>query len=207
MNHTYTVSAVADAYTAWEQEHFIGGHPALDLANTVFDRRAPSGENDLLNSARDVTNWLCASCLIDRRQAKAIADVADPSFLDEVREIREACFSIFNAIATGESPQSEALGCLFVHAGNGLTAGSVERADSRVKLTHSHRHDPHAVAPFLAMLSIDASFVLPQERIHSCPRCGWLFADTSRGGRRRWCSMRTCGNREKVSRHRQISDA
>ncbi|TIU06903.1 MAG: CGNR zinc finger domain-containing protein, partial [Mesorhizobium sp.] len=37
----------------------------------------------------------------------------------------------------------------------------------------------------------------------SCPRCGWLFLDTSRGGKRRWCSMRTCGNREKVSRHRE----
>jgi predicted RNA-binding Zn ribbon-like protein len=162
-------------------------------------------DNDLLNSARDVTNWLCASCLTDGPQSEAIADAADPSFLD-VRETREASFSIFNAIAAGGSPPSAALGCLFTYAGNGLTAGSVERAGTRVKLTRSHRHDPHAVTPFLAMLSIDALFVLPQERIHSCPWCGWLFADKSRGGRRRWCSMRTCGNREKVSRHREISD-
>ncbi|WP_407692059.1 CGNR zinc finger domain-containing protein [Rhizobium gallicum] len=29
-----------------------------------------------------------------------------------------------------------------------------------------------------------------------------MFLDTSRGGKRRWCSMRTCGNRE-VTRHRE----
>ena len=32
--------------------------------------------------------------------------------------------------------------------------------------------------------------------------CGWLFIDESPAGRRRWCDMRTCGNRAKVARHR-----
>jgi predicted RNA-binding Zn ribbon-like protein len=38
------------------------------------------------------------------------------------------------------------------------------------------------------------------ERVHMCPgrRCGWLFVDTS--GRRRWCSMQTCGSRAKMRR-------
>jgi predicted RNA-binding Zn ribbon-like protein len=31
------------------------------------------------------------------------------------------------------------------------------------------------------------------------PGCGWLFVD--RAGRRRWCSMATCGNRQKARRH------
>jgi len=39
--------------------------------------------------------------------------------------------------------------------------------------------------------------------IRECPGedCGYLFRDTSRG-RRRWCSMKTCGNRAKVQRFR-----
>jgi predicted RNA-binding Zn ribbon-like protein len=41
----------------------------------------------------------------------------------------------------------------------------------------------------------------PLDRVGSCPRCGWLFVDTSKNGRRRWCSMAVCGNREKVRRH------
>ena len=32
--------------------------------------------------------------------------------------------------------------------------------------------------------------------------CRWIFYDTSRTGRRRWCDMATCGNRAKQARHR-----
>lgn len=34
-------------------------------------------------------------------------------------------------------------------------------------------------------------------------RCSLLFVDTSRSGRRRWCSMGRCGNRAKVAAHRR----
>ena len=33
--------------------------------------------------------------------------------------------------------------------------------------------------------------------------CVLLFVDTSRSGRRRWCSMERCGNRAKVAAHRR----
>lgn len=41
-------------------------------------------------------------------------------------------------------------------------------------------------------------------RVGRCPgdECGWMFLDTSRGARRRWCDMRLCGNRAKVRRFR-----
>ncbi|UYQ63759.1 CGNR zinc finger domain-containing protein [Streptomyces peucetius] len=41
-------------------------------------------------------------------------------------------------------------------------------------------------------------------RIRECGShdCGLLFVDTSRPGRRRWCSMERCGNRNKVRAHR-----
>ena len=42
-------------------------------------------------------------------------------------------------------------------------------------------------------------------RVRQCPiesgGCGWLFLDTSRSGNRRWCDMRTCGNRAKARAH------
>jgi predicted RNA-binding Zn ribbon-like protein len=40
-------------------------------------------------------------------------------------------------------------------------------------------------------------------RICADESCGWLFIDESPAGRRRWCDMRTCGNRAKVARHRE----
>jgi predicted RNA-binding Zn ribbon-like protein len=60
---------------------------------------------------------------------------------------------------------------------------------SGVDLLTSERHDP----------------------VRTCgeSECGWLFLDTSRGHRRRWCSRETCGNRAKARRHyaRQQSSA
>jgi len=42
-------------------------------------------------------------------------------------------------------------------------------------------------------------------RIRECSSetCSWLFLDTSRNGRRRWCDMKTCGNRAKARRYYQ----
>jgi predicted RNA-binding Zn ribbon-like protein len=39
-------------------------------------------------------------------------------------------------------------------------------------------------------------------RICADATCGWLFIDQSPAGRRRWCDMRSCGNRAKVARFR-----
>ena len=57
-------------------------------------------------------------------------------------------------------------------------------------------------------VAIDAWDLLTEpelELVRQCPvdagGCGWLFLDTSRAGNRRWCDMRTCGNRAKVRAH------
>ncbi|HTV69103.1 MAG TPA: CGNR zinc finger domain-containing protein [Rhizobiaceae bacterium] len=188
--------------TEWVQEHFIGGHPALDLSNAVFDRRTPAQDNELLKSARDIGNWILAAGLATDAQAGAVAGIADAALVEQVREIREASFSIFDALAARAAPPADALGLLLLRAGNGLSAGPVELDKARPEVRHLQWRDTAAVTAFLAMQSIEAFFTLPRERLRSCPRCGWLFVDTSRGGKRRWCSMRTCGNREKVFRHK-----
>ncbi|HEX8221597.1 MAG TPA: ABATE domain-containing protein [Chloroflexia bacterium] len=42
-------------------------------------------------------------------------------------------------------------------------------------------------------------------KVKSCPGegCAYLFMDLSRNGKRRWCEMDVCGNRNKVKRFRQ----
>ncbi|WP_443691321.1 CGNR zinc finger domain-containing protein [Pseudomonas sp.] len=44
-------------------------------------------------------------------------------------------------------------------------------------------------------------------KIKQCEGCTWLFIDTSKNHRRRWCSMATCGNRAKAQRHYQLKAA
>ncbi|MFH8881390.1 CGNR zinc finger domain-containing protein [Streptomyces californicus] len=44
-------------------------------------------------------------------------------------------------------------------------------------------------------------------RVCGAHDCRLLFVDTSRPGKRRWCSMERCGNRHKVRAHRARSSA
>src|SRR3954469_7090747 len=50
----------------------------------------------------------------------------------------------------------------------------------------------------------DALILAELERVRRCadPRCGRVFQDETKNGRRRWCDMATCGNRAKAARHR-----
>jgi predicted RNA-binding Zn ribbon-like protein len=54
--------------------------------------------------------------------------------------------------------------------------------------------------------ALEAARILtsPEEsaRVRQCAddECGWFFLDTSRNRTRRWCSMKVCGNRNKVRR-------
>jgi predicted RNA-binding Zn ribbon-like protein len=38
-------------------------------------------------------------------------------------------------------------------------------------------------------------------KICASDSCNWLFLDTSKNQSRRWCDMKSCGNRAKVHRH------
>ena len=50
----------------------------------------------------------------------------------------------------------------------------------------------------------DALILAELSRVRRCadPRCGRVFQDETKNGRRRWCDMATCGNRAKAARHR-----
>lgn len=66
------------------------------------------------------------------------------------------------------------------------------------------------VAGLLGKLAIDFARTLVSGRSDKLRKCGhhdcvMLFIDTSKNGKRRWCSMETCGNREKAAGHRARS--
>ena len=52
----------------------------------------------------------------------------------------------------------------------------------------------------LAHSAVVLAFSPRVHRVKACPSCAWLFVDTSNGRRRRWCDMRSCGNRAKAQR-------
>ena len=187
--------------TPWQDAHFIGGHPVLDLTNTVFHRSNPVQDNELLKSPADVLSWCRSVGLF--KTAPPMADAAGRKLVADVHEVREHAWSVFNAVSRGEAVPTEDFGSLLERAGTGVRARHLSRIDATFEDWVADWKAAGAIPTALAMLAVHGLFTLPPDRIRACGRCGWLFLDSSRGGRRRWCSMTTCGNREKASRHRR----
>ncbi len=180
----------------------------LDLTNTVFSRDHPAADNELLKTPSDVLTWCESAGLFDDAPtpddaADGLADGLADGGVDEVRSVREHAWAVFDAVARGRPAPAGSVGALLERSGAGVRAGHLPRLDPG-HLT-ADWSAPGAIATALSLLAVHAWFTLPAERVRACGRCGWLFLDSSRGGRRRWCSMSTCGNREKASRHRHAA--
>ncbi|MEX2183442.1 MAG: CGNR zinc finger domain-containing protein [Chloroflexota bacterium] len=142
----------------------------------------------------------------DRVRTVARADPrAAARDLARVHAVRGALHEVAEAIANHRPPQPGALDTVnrALHARQIIEL--VPSPDGRVAVDHRHVGDPvdDALArladPFVTELTSGQP-----ERIKICDndRCRWVFYDTSRTGRRRWCDMATCGNRAKAARHR-----
>ncbi|NJP92926.1 hypothetical protein HCN51_26325 [Nonomuraea sp. FMUSA5-5] len=188
----------------WQDAHFVGGHPALDLTNTVYDRHQPVADGELLKDPSDVLTWCVSAGLADTMPTDTVPPLAGADALvPEVRAVREQAWAVFDAIAHGAPVPPEPFGLLLERAGAGVRARQVEPDGAAPHRFTADWSAPGAIPAALSLLVVNAVFTLPHDRIRACGRCGWLFLDSSRGGRRRWCSMSICGNREKARRHRQ----
>jgi len=125
------------------------------------------------------------------------------SDLADARELREAIFRIARAAMDGRPAPRAAVRTVNAWASLPDLAPRFDRIGGGVR-----RSDPATVSAALATLARDAAdlFGGPNAgRIRECsaPDCSSLFLDASRAGRRRWCSMATCGNRQKVAAYRR----
>lgn len=116
--------------------------------------------------------------------------------------LREAAHQALLARVCGKEPPLDAIsviaGCL-EGISNGITFKTVSDLASCTASGSSGR----SLLGVISLQIMDALLRLPSERLGACPACGWMFYDVTRGGRRRWCSMATCGNRSKVRQHRR----
>jgi predicted RNA-binding Zn ribbon-like protein len=62
-------------------------------------------------------------------------------------------------------------------------------------------HIGHVIAA--RAVTVLGQLASPRLRLCAGHDCGWVFLDTSKSGRRRWCDMATCGNSAKARRFQQ----
>ena len=83
-------------------------------------------------------------------------------------------------------------------AGRRATAASASGTATRTT-TRPARRSPASSSRWSTAIAAGET-----DRFRICANdgCRWVFEDTSRAGRRRWCDMSSCGNRAKVRRYR-----
>jgi predicted RNA-binding Zn ribbon-like protein len=160
-----------------------------------------------LTSLEDAATWLVDHGVVGQRKwvLGAEADVAGRSALDRIVSVRSALWDVAHAVAHEEPPQPAAIDEVNRALGARERLELVPASDG-VKLGHSHVGD--AVDDALARIAepiVRALGTGHEDRIRICANetCQWLFFDESRTGQRRWCDMKTCGNRAKARRHRE----
>jgi len=191
---------------------FCGGHVALDFANTVGSRGDVPDEH--FATYGDVVAWAEARGVVSkseaarlRRAAAAAPEEARAAYRRAIR-LREAIYRVFHRRATGKAPATDDLATL-----NRFVAGMYRDAQlvvdgDRVVLETGSAADP-LDRPFAPVIRAAVDLITGEQAalIGACAdhTCGWLFLDTTRNRTRRWCTMRDCGNRDKVRRFRQKS--
>jgi predicted RNA-binding Zn ribbon-like protein len=190
----------------------LGGRLCLDFANTV-DPRHGEHPHEFLAGYADLARWARHAGAVGPRDAHRLLDQAQrhPADADTTfraaRTLRDQLYRIFSSAAAGSTPDPDDLEALNrAHASAMTHARLVPSAGG---FRWDWDEDPSRLDRMLWPVARDAADLLATgrlERIRECPGadgCGWLFYDTSRSGKRRWCSMEACGNRAKGRRHYQ----
>jgi predicted RNA-binding Zn ribbon-like protein len=200
----------------------VGGRLCLDFVNTVrarvsnpdrrrgrdyFDRTL--GER--LASYEALLAWSVVAGALPEDRARALRREAAlrPGDAERVLRrgvlLRESLYRIFKSVIEGWTPEPVDLAVLNEEAGQ---ARQHQRLVATPHFAWVWESDPTLLERPLWPVVESAAELLTAgelERLGQCAgvECGWLFFDTSRSRRRRWCDMADCGNVAKVRRFRQ----
>jgi predicted RNA-binding Zn ribbon-like protein len=207
-------TTVNTAVTRGHHAHQVDLEDTFDFLNT--DDLENGSPLERLPTLDDALSWFVERGVIhgegaDRLGHQAEIDpVAAQRELTRIHGVRRALRDVADAIVEQRPPQAGALETVnrALHARQVIEL--VPSSDGCVAVDHRHVGDPidDALARLCDPLVTELTSGNP-ERIRVCDndRCRWVFFDTSRTGRRRWCDMSTCGNRAKAARHRAKSKA
>jgi predicted RNA-binding Zn ribbon-like protein len=186
---------------------WAGGHPALDLVNTLDDRPSTL-PLETLTTYRELVHFSELAGLIERPLAAKLRRFSNSRASDVVRRtraLREHLFTFLTAshrrqparqtdvarFSSAIQAAHQARG-LIKTRGENLAAYGWQRLEPDILL--------HACSLAIERLLVDAD----RRKIRKCGAfdCDVYYLDHSKGQRRQWCSMKACGNREKQRRRR-----
>jgi len=186
---------------------FVGGDPALDFINTVSGR--DQTPRDWLDSYACLLEWATLVRLLPERNLRALTkklhseSATAARALTRAKELREELFALVSAIAAGNTPPKSALAALREHWLAGTDAHELRFENGQVIADiRADAADFDLIAAMVAYRMVEHVLSQPADRLRMCggTNCAWVFIDSSKAGRRRWCDMAVCGNVAKAQR-------
>jgi predicted RNA-binding Zn ribbon-like protein len=188
----------------------IGGHPALDLCNTVSWRLDPARRIERLVTAQTLVDWFCTITAWPDHQhlSRQLLDQPESAerCLHLVRWLRAATTRLLDARLGHATMQSDDIDVI---AAAWRDALAVARTPTELPLTWTI--EPTSPARLGQAIALSVAELVHRPDLSGLRRCdgdgcGWLFLDTTRNHSRRWCDPLDCGNRARVrsytERHR-----
>jgi predicted RNA-binding Zn ribbon-like protein len=183
-------------------------HVALDFVNTLDDRYTPGGPRELLASYADLLRFCRQAGMLTPAEVarlSALLKASQERSLSSAIELREMLARIFYRLLEGRAPAPEDRMALECWSAACMRHRELRWQDERlVWRWKTLDADPDAPALLIAERALKLLTDEQPARLHACASdtCRWLFLDTSKNRTRRWCDMKTCGNRAKARRYR-----
>jgi predicted RNA-binding Zn ribbon-like protein len=190
----------------------IAGHIALDFINTVTAR--DTTPLDWLDGYARLIEWTTLAGLVDSRIAAKLRTQTEDSpreagaALTRIRRVREALHDACVALLAKRAVPAAALDEIESAWKRAASRGQLVSSDGRLQF-EADRETSGLDLPLdlVVFAAVDLLGELDSDRTRVCRGhdCGWLFIDSSKGGRRVWCDMATCGNTAKSQRFARAS--
>jgi len=165
---------------------------------------------DYFQTYEDFIDWCLKVNILSQERLLALRElsVQEPedakASLNRVKEIRYILHGLISAVAKGSEEE------LFHFLPSFNLLLRVE-AVSRQRLIYKERKfvtdqiniDGDLTAPVWLAVESLATLLVENDlhRIKECPKCGWVFLDETKNGKRKWCNPKYCGTSDKMKRY------
>lgn len=210
MSTTSTIGDRSETQSRAGSLPLVGCELAFDLANTASGRGGPQ-HKEWLEIPEHVVAWSRHAKVLTQADGESAARLLakdpelGPDLLARARELRDVVYRIGGAIAEGRAPEAADTRALAaIHA---ACIARARLAPFQSNFVWAWSPQNGLAEAILGPIALSALTLLAQadlSRIKQCSgdHCGWLFFDTTKNKRRRWCEMEVCGNRAKQKAHR-----
>lgn len=187
---------------------FAGENLCCNFINTVYAWRGKS-LHEYLGTYDDFIDWCKKADVTGKNILKTLQDqakqkpAAGKAALKKIKEIRLLLYQFLSANATKNQKESKRL----LPQINSLVSKSMSHVGFAFKenklALHFDENKIDLTYPVWIILFSLYNLLTKEypERIKECPLCGWIFLDTTKNGKRRWCDPSECGTTDKMKRY------